>query len=112
VRSELIPHELNESVLENKSPEAEAPGSLDPNLNLLNYRRSINNGHRPIGAELEQMVIIKRLLMEVVSITIQHPLNPLYPVEKDKFQFRPLNFTQKFLNASERILWPGELLSC
>jgi hypothetical protein len=61
------------------------------------------------------MVIIKALLMEVVSIVIQHPLNPLYPVVKDEFQFRPLNFTQKFLNvlhANEKILWTGELLSC
>jgi WD40 repeat protein len=37
VRSELIPHELNETVLENKSPEAEAPGPFDPKLNFLNY---------------------------------------------------------------------------
>jgi hypothetical protein len=39
-------------------------------------------------------------------------LNPPSPVVKDEFQFRPLNFTQKFLNTSEKILWPGELLSC
>jgi hypothetical protein len=50
--------------------------------------------------------------MEVVSIVIQHLLNPLYPVAKDEFQFRPMNFTQKFLNVSEKILWHGELLSC
>jgi hypothetical protein len=31
-------------------------------------------------------------------------------VAKDEFPFRPLNFIQKFLNASEKILWPGELL--
>jgi hypothetical protein len=49
--------------------------------------------------------------MEVVSIIIQHPLNLLYPVVKDEFQFRPLNFTQKFLNASEKILCPEELMS-
>jgi hypothetical protein len=55
------------------------------------------------------MVIIEGLLMEVVSILIQHPLNPLYPVVKDEFQFKPLNFTQKFLNTSQKILWPGEL---
>jgi hypothetical protein len=48
------------------------------------------------------MVIIEGLLMEVFSIVIQHPLNPLYPVLKGEFQFRPLNFTQKFLNASEK----------
>jgi hypothetical protein len=58
------------------------------------------------------MVIIEGLLMKVVSIVIQHPLNPLYSVVKDKFQFRSLNFTQKILNASEKILWPRELLSC
>jgi hypothetical protein len=58
------------------------------------------------------MVIIKGLLMEVVSIIIQHPLNPPYPVVKDEFQFKPLIFTQKFLNASEKIIWPGALLSC
>jgi hypothetical protein len=50
--------------------------------------------------------------MEVVFIVIQHPLNALYPVVKGEFQFKPLNFTQKFLNASEKILWPGALLSC
>jgi hypothetical protein len=58
------------------------------------------------------MVIIEGLLIEVVSIVIQCPLNPVYPGMKDEFQFRPLNFTQKSLNASEKILWPGELLSC
>jgi hypothetical protein len=74
-------------------------------LTLANYRGSISSGHRPIGAELEQMMIIECLFMEVVSILIQHPLNLLYPVVKDKFP-------QKFLNANEKILWPGELLSC
>jgi hypothetical protein len=58
------------------------------------------------------MMIIEGLLMEVVFIVVQHPLNPLYPVVKDKLQLRPLDFTQKFLNASENILWPGESLSC
>jgi hypothetical protein len=58
------------------------------------------------------MVIIKSRLMEVVSVVIQHPLNPLYPMVEEEFQFRLLNFTQKFLNASEKILWPGELSSC
>jgi hypothetical protein len=58
------------------------------------------------------MIIIEALLMEMVSIVIQYPLNPLYPVVKDEFQLRPLNVTQKFLNTSEKILWPGELLSC
>jgi hypothetical protein len=57
-------------------------------------------------------MIMEGLLMEVVSIVIKHPLNQLYPVVKDKFQFGPLNFTQKFLNANEKILWPRELLSC
>jgi hypothetical protein len=33
----------------------------------------------------------------------------LYPVAKDEFQFIRLNFIQKFLNASEEILWPQEL---
>jgi hypothetical protein len=73
-------------------------------------RRSIRSGDRPIRAELERMVIIKGLHMEGVSIVIQHPVNPHYPMVKDEFQFRPLNFIQKFLNASEKILWPGELL--
>jgi hypothetical protein len=50
--------------------------------------------------------------MEAIFIVIQHPLNPLYPVVKEKVQLRPLNFTQKLLNASQKILWPGELLSC
>jgi hypothetical protein len=58
------------------------------------------------------MVIMEALLMEVVSIFIQHRLNPTYSVVKDEFQSRPLNLTQKCLNASEKILWPGELLSC
>jgi hypothetical protein len=49
------------------------------------------------------MMIIEDLLMEVVSIIIQHPLNPLYPVVKEEFQFKPLNFIQKFLKASEKI---------
>jgi hypothetical protein len=53
------------------------------------------------------MVIIEVFLMEVVSIVIQHPLSPPYPVVKDGFQFRPLNFTQTFLNASEKLFWPG-----
>jgi hypothetical protein len=65
-----------------------------------------------MGAELEQRVVIKGLFMGVVSIIIRHRLNPLYPVMKDEFQFRPLNFAQKFVNASEKILWPGELLPC
>jgi hypothetical protein len=68
---------------------------------------SISSGHRPIGAELEPMVIRKGLLIEIVSMVIEHILNLLYPVVKDQFQFRPLNFTQKFLNVSEKILWPG-----
>jgi hypothetical protein len=59
-----------------------------------------------------QRVIIDGLLMEIVSIVIQHPLHPLYPVAEDEFQFRPLSFIQKFLNTSEKILWSGELLSC
>jgi hypothetical protein len=58
------------------------------------------------------MVLIEGLLMEVVSIVIQHLLSPLSPVVKDEFQFRSLNFTQKFLNANEKILWLGELFSC
>jgi hypothetical protein len=58
------------------------------------------------------MMIIEGLLMEVVSIVIQYPLSPLYPVGKDEFQFRPLNFTQKFLNTNKKIRWPGELLFC
>jgi hypothetical protein len=58
------------------------------------------------------MVIIEGLVMKVVSMVIQHPLNPLYPAAKDEFQFRPLNVTQKLLNASEKILWPEELFFC
>jgi hypothetical protein len=73
-------------------------------------RGSISRGHRPIGAKLKRMVIIEGLLMEVVSVVIKHPLNLLYSVVKDELQFRPPNFTQKFLNASEKIFWPGELL--
>jgi hypothetical protein len=46
--------------------------------------RSISSGHRPIGAELEGLVIIEDLLMEVVSIVIQHSLNPPDPVVKDE----------------------------
>jgi hypothetical protein len=49
-------------------------------------------------------------LTEVVSIVIRQPLSPFYPVVKDEFQFRHLKVTQKFLNASEKILWPGEVL--
>jgi hypothetical protein len=58
------------------------------------------------------MVVTEGLFMEVVSIVIQHPLNPLDPVVKDEFQFRPLNFTHKFMNTTEKILVPGALLSC
>jgi hypothetical protein len=58
------------------------------------------------------MAITEDLLMEVIFIVIQHPLNPLYPVVQNEFQFRPLDFTQNFLNASGKILWPGELLFC
>jgi hypothetical protein len=58
------------------------------------------------------MVIRRGLPMEVFSIVVQNPLNSLYAVVKNEFQFRHLNFTQKFLKASEKILWPGELLSC
>jgi hypothetical protein len=66
----------------------------------------------PGRAELERMVIIESLFMEVISIVIQYPLNPLYPVAKDKFRSKPLNYTQKFLNVSDKILLPGKLLSC
>jgi hypothetical protein len=58
------------------------------------------------------MLIKEGIFMEIVSIVIQQSLNPLYPLVKDEFQFRPLNFTEKFLNASAKILWPRELLSC
>jgi hypothetical protein len=58
------------------------------------------------------MVVRECLLTEIVSIVMQHALNPLYPVVKDEFQFRPLNFSQKFVNATEKSLWPRELLSC
>jgi hypothetical protein len=58
------------------------------------------------------MVIVECVLTEVVSIGIQHPLNPLYPVVKDEFQVRLLNLTRRFLNANKKILWPEELLSC
>jgi hypothetical protein len=58
------------------------------------------------------MVTIEGLFMEVVSIVSQHPLNPLSLVVKDEVQFRPLNFSQKYLNANDEILWPGERLSC
>jgi hypothetical protein len=58
------------------------------------------------------MVIIEGLLLEVVSIVTQNLSNPLYPVVKDEVQFRPLNVTEKFLTASEKILWPGEPWSC
>jgi hypothetical protein len=57
------------------------------------------------------MVIIKTLLMEGVSIVIQHPSNVLYPVVKGQFRFRPPKFTQKLLNAGQKILWPEKLLS-
>jgi hypothetical protein len=76
----------------------------------MNVAGSISRGHRPIGAELKRLVIIDGLLMEMVSIIIQYPLNPLDPVVKDEFQFRPLNLTQKTLSASEKIFWSGELL--
>jgi hypothetical protein len=75
-------------------------------------RRSIISGHRPIGAELERMVVIEGLFMEVVSIVMQHPFNPRYPVVKDEFQFRLLNFTHKFLNDFEEVFWPRGPLSC
>jgi hypothetical protein len=58
------------------------------------------------------MVIIDGLLIKVISIILQYPLNPLYPVVKDEFQFRSLNFTQKYLNGNEKILWPGGLSFC
>jgi hypothetical protein len=41
-----------------------------------NNIRSISTGHNPIEAELERMVITEDLLMEIVSIIVQHPLNP------------------------------------
>jgi hypothetical protein len=65
---------------------------------------SISSGHGPIGAELERMVITDGFFLEVAFIVIQYPLNPLYPVVENELQFRPLNFTRKFLNASEKIL--------
>jgi hypothetical protein len=46
---------------------------------------------KAIGVELERMVMIEGLLVEIVSVAVQHLLNPLYPVVKDKFQFRALN---------------------
>jgi hypothetical protein len=57
-------------------------------------------------------VIIEDLLIEVLPIVIQQPLNPLSPVAKDEFQFRSPHFTQKGLNASEKSLWLGKLLYC
>jgi hypothetical protein len=77
-----------------------------------NYGGSIKSSYRPIGAELERTVTIEGLLVEIISIVIQRPSNPLYPVVKDEFQFTLLNFTQKLLNTSEKILRPGELLFC
>jgi hypothetical protein len=53
---------------------------------------SMSSGHRLIGAKLERMVITKDLLMELVSIVLQHPLNRLCPVAKDEFQFRAVDF--------------------
>jgi hypothetical protein len=53
------------------------------------------------------MVVMENLFIEVVSIVIQHPLNTLCSMVKDELQFRPLNFNQKFVNASEKILCPG-----
>jgi hypothetical protein len=50
------------------------------------------------------------VIIEIVSIIIRCPLQPVYPVVKDELQFRPLDFAQKFLNASEKIPWSGELL--
>jgi hypothetical protein len=58
------------------------------------------------------MVITEGLLMAVVSIIIQHPLNLPYLVMKDDFQSKHLNFTQKSQSANDKILWPGELLIC
>jgi hypothetical protein len=58
------------------------------------------------------MVIIKELLMEIVSIIIQHPLNLLYLLVKDEFQFKPVDFTPKCLNAIDKILWLDKLLPC
>jgi hypothetical protein len=69
--------------------------------------RSISSGYRPIGAEVERMVIIEKLHMEVVSIGIQHTLNPLYPMVKDEFQSRPLNFTQNVWVPVRRFSDPG-----
>jgi hypothetical protein len=49
------------------------------------------------------MVTMEGLLMEVVSIVIQHPSNPLDPMMDGMFQFGPLSFIQKRLNAIEKI---------
>jgi hypothetical protein len=55
------------------------------------------------------------VIIEVVSIVIKHPLNPLSPVVKDEFQFSSLNFAQTVRTssrpenccpASAAFMWP------
>jgi hypothetical protein len=58
------------------------------------------------------MVMMEDLLMEVVTIIIQHLSNAFDIVVEDIFQFRPLNFIQKRLNSIKKIYWRSELLSC
>jgi hypothetical protein len=53
----------------------------------------------------------KILLVEIVSIIIQHPSNPFDPVVKDMFQFRPLRLIQKRLKVIKKVGSTSELLS-
>jgi hypothetical protein len=58
----------------------------------------------------EGIAKLRRLDANDFSMILQSmpvSLNPLCPMMKDEFKFRPLNFTQKFLNANEKILWHG-----
>jgi hypothetical protein len=75
------------------------------------FGRSISSGHRPVEAILSPLMRTEGLPKEVVSVILQHPSDPLDPVVKHEFQFRPLNFLKECLNARKKIVWLVEMLS-
>jgi hypothetical protein len=56
--------------------------------------------------------MMEDLVMETVSIIIQHSSNMLDSVVGNMFQFKCLNFVQKGQNDMKKMDWLSELLFC
>jgi hypothetical protein len=78
---------------------------------IWHIRESVSSGRRLIQAEPERMVMTEGLVIRGSSVMIHHSSNALNPIAEDMFQFRPLNFIEKRLNAIRKIWWLNELLS-